>query len=191
MQHNATAPRNTPRANPATPPAQSGPPPQSGTGPDQGAVPPHDQGAPALSGPVAMFVQVTQSLMEIIKRETSLLESRRPAEIQPLQGEKARLSAEFQKLLSVLKMNETALLGPEDSEIRRHVRTVMESFRRIVAYHARLVGRLKSVCEGVVNAIGEEANRQRRNAVPHYGRDARMSYGRAGRITTVSVDSKV
>ncbi|MBK5910909.1 hypothetical protein CCR85_05300 [Rhodothalassium salexigens] len=147
-------------------------------------------GAPPMAGPVALFVQVTQSLMDLISRETQLLESRRPSEVQPLQGEKARLTAEYQKLLNVLKAHESALLGPKDSAVRRHLRQVMETFRRVVAYHARLVGRLKSVCEGVVNAISEEANRQRRDSVPHYGRDARMAYGRAGSVRSLSLDSE-
>lgn len=162
---------------------------KSAAEPAVAAAPAKPSPPPGLPGPVQAFVRVTEQLTDLILRETRLLETRRPTEAQQLHGEKARLTAEYRKLLGILRVNEQALLGDKTSAARRYLKQVTEIFREVLATHARLVIRLRNVCEGIVTAIGEEVSKQQPR-VSHYGRDARMAYGQ-GRVTTLSLDARI
>lgn len=150
----------------------------------------HD--APAdLPGPVSNFIKVTQQLTNLILREMDLLRDKRPKEVQALHGEKTRLTAEYRKMLGILRINERQLLGEATSKARSYVKQVTELFRQALADHARMITRMRDVCQGVVNAIGEEVNRQRRPVTP-YGRDARLQYaGRSAPTQSLAVDASI
>ncbi|MGF1606673.1 MAG: hypothetical protein ACFB22_10075 [Rhodothalassiaceae bacterium] len=148
---------------------------------------------PGLPGPVQSFVKITRQLAGLLERETELLQTKRPKEAQALHGEKARLTAEYRKLLSILRINEGRLLGDVQSAARTYLKRVTEAFREVLAAHARLVMRLRYVCEGIVNAIGEEAAKQNQQTVTHYGRDARLhnGYGRSAPARSLSIDARI
>ena len=145
-----------------------------------------------LPGPVEAFVKVTCKLTDLIQREIGLLKERRPKEVQALHGEKTRLTAEYKKLLGLMRVNEKALLGDKTSGIRSYVKQVTEMFRSALAEHARMVMRLRDVCQGVVNAIGEEIGKQQPH-VTQYGRDARLHGANRyrGPARTMAVDARI
>lgn len=137
------------------------------------------QGDPPLAPPVRRFLDLTEALTALLARENALLENRRPRETKTLQGEKLRLTAEYKSALEALQAEERALLGPPESSLRRRIRSRTERFRAELARHARLVIRLKTLTEGMVRAISEEAMRQR-GELTRYGGNARVSHAGAG-----------
>jgi len=128
---------------------------------------------PDTAPPVKSFLTITETLAGLIDRETELMEQRRFQEAGTLAEEKARLTGEFQSALATLRAQGSALLGPEDSDIRRRLKAAGEDFRTRLARHARLVTRLKTMNEGLVRAISREAERQR-DPVRRYGGDGHV-----------------
>lgn len=142
-----------------------------------------------LPAQVRSFLTVTRDFANLIRRENQLLKARRPAETRALAGEKLRLTAEYRAALGILRANETALLGETDSDIRRHIKSETETFRSELARHAKEVIKLKTVSEGIVRAISEEAMK-RQGAVRRYGQSGHVTTSTA-RPTSISLDSSV
>ncbi len=132
-----------------------------------------------LPRPVAHLLEITHALHRLIEQENALLESRRPRETKALQGEKLRLTAEYRAALARVRAEEAALLGARDSRIRQQLKRATDAFRNELKRHARILIRLKTVTEGIVRAVSEEAVRQR-GAVRRYGTDARATHAIAG-----------
>ncbi len=142
-----------------------------------------------LPQPVAHLLETTLSLHRLIEQENALLESRRPRETKALQGEKLRLTAEYRAALARVRADEAALLGTRDSRIRQQLKQVTDAFRGELKRHARILIRLKTVTEGIVRAVSEEAVRQR-GAVRRYGTDARATHAIAG-PAALTIDENV
>jgi len=140
----------------------------------------------ARPAPVEQFLQLTKALGELIERETDLLEQRRFQDADALAAEKARLTNQYQATLQTLRAREKSLLGEPDSPLRRELKEASEAFRSRLARHARLVMRLKSLNEGLVKAISEEAEKQR-NPVTPYGGDGSVGRGKR-EPTSLSLD---
>lgn len=147
------------------------------------------QGDDTLAPAVRQFLELTEALTMLLGRENALLESRRPRETRPLQGEKLRLTAEYRSALEKLHSDEKALLGPPDSPLRRRIRSRTERFRAELARHARLVIRLKTLTEGMVRAISQEAMRQR-GELTRYGGNARVSRTTSG-PAALTLDARI
>lgn len=152
-------------------------------------IPDTEQVDGALAPPVRHFLELTESLTALLSRENALLEKRRPRETKTLQGEKLRLTAEYKSALEALQAEECALLGLPESPLRRRIRSRTERFRAELARHARLVIRLKSLTEGMVRAISEEAMRQR-GELTRYGGNARVSHATAG-PAALTLDARI
>ncbi|GAB4576735.1 MAG: hypothetical protein Tsb008_21510 [Rhodothalassiaceae bacterium] len=139
--------------------------------------------------PVRNFLAITRDFTTLLRRETELLKARRPSETRDLAGEKLRLTSEYRSSLGILRANEQALLGAKDSPIRRRIKEETESFRAELARHAKEVIKLKTVSEGIVRAIGEEAMK-REGSVRRYGSSGVASVAIA-RPAAISIDRAV
>jgi len=115
--------------------------------------------APLLNGVAAKLATLTQTLIDIISRETELLEARKPREAQALHGQKNKAMAEYKITMGQLQTN-GHLIGPEDSPARRYIRKLTDNLREILRDHARIVLRLKAVTEGIIKSVGEEITKQ-------------------------------
>ncbi|RMD89036.1 MAG: flagellar basal-body protein FlbY [Alphaproteobacteria bacterium] len=147
------------------------------------------EGHQDLPAAVAHLMETTAALRRLIERENALLESRRPHETKILQGEKLRLTEEYRAALARVRAEEAALLGERDSPIRRQLKAATEAFRAELKRHARILIRLKTVTEGIVRAISEEAVRQR-GVVRRYGTDAKATQAVAG-PAALSLDRRI
>ena len=125
---------------------------------------------PALTGHGAKLANLTISLTELIREETTLLAKRLTKDAQRLHGQKNRLMAEYRDTLNILQVNDK-LLGPKNSPVRQYIRDLTDQFRVILRDHARIVLRLKSVAEGIIKSVGEEVIKKNRPVVG-YGRNA-------------------
>lgn len=124
-------------------------------------------------GPVRRLIAYTEDLTNIIRKEISILEERRPAEIAPLQAEKAQLSTVYEEEFRIVKRNKQ-LLGEKDSPLRLRLREVTEIFNSELVRLGRILLRMKSVTEGMVQAIVEEVGKKRQQ-LRNYSPDAEVT----------------
>ncbi len=115
----------------------------------------------AHGGIAARLIGTTKDLISVLERENSLLESRRPQEVKPLQAEKTRLAAQYRDDMKTVKRNK-ALLGPDGSLVRLELEAATERFQEALKNHGRILLRKKSISEGMIHAIGAEVERQKR-----------------------------
>ncbi|MFZ5608520.1 MAG: hypothetical protein ACOY99_02805 [Pseudomonadota bacterium] len=144
--------------------------------------------AAMLSERVRHLLQVTQSLTRLLDQENQWLRQRRASEIKSLAGEKSRLSALYATELGVIRSHKSQL-GGVDKSLRLALKAATEEFHKMLDGNRRLIERLKSVSEGLMQAIGDEIERRKR-PVPSYGRDAQI--GKTVREpTTLALDAHI
>ncbi len=115
---------------------------------------------PHLDGPAGKLIRLTESLTDVIKEENRLLEARRVSEIKSVQQEKNRLSAEYQKEMQRIRINDN-ILGPKDSPVRETIKEVTKSFHDELIKHGKLLMRFKNATEGMIKAISKEVSKQK------------------------------
>jgi hypothetical protein len=110
---------------------------------------------------------VTERLTALIREETRLLEARKP----PLAGaeadEKNRLANAYRLELARIKQDPLLLQGAPEPALRA-LREGATALQAELSAHELALGALKTVSEGLVQAMAEEVNRQRGGA-PQYG----------------------
>jgi hypothetical protein len=124
---------------------------------------------------------LTTRLTELIKSETALFLDRRPQDAIQLQDEKSKLANIYR--------TEVARAGKEPSRfsgattaIKLALRQATETFHKALAENGHAVGAAKSVAEGVVKAIADEAAKQRTSG-GGYGPGAAQSAASTSGIT--------
>jgi hypothetical protein len=106
----------------------------------------------------ARLVEATENLTNMLHIENGLLLERKVAETKDLQNEKAKLTANYQNEIRALQQNPSSL-GPINSPIRQQLKKVMEAFQKEVKNHGRILLRLKTVAEGMVQSISNESSK--------------------------------
>ncbi|MEX6723625.1 hypothetical protein [Parapedomonas caeni] len=136
------------------------------------------------------LLQIVQRLTLLVETENRLLETERPAAIQPLLEEKGRLSAQLAKGLAALKADGAGLKA-SDTSLRRALSEALAGFQELVMLNGRIVLRLKSVSEGILGAIAAEASKGKRPA-PTYGANATVApVGRTPVAAPISVNAVI
>lgn len=107
------------------------------------------------------MLDVVQRLILLVETENRLLETERPSAIQPLLEEKGRLSSVLAYGLQTLKRNPAAI-EQVDKSLRSSLSSALATFQDLVLTNGRIVLRLKSVSEGILNAIVEESQKGKR-----------------------------
>lgn len=107
------------------------------------------------------LLEVVQRLIVLVETENRLLETERPSAIQPLLEEKGRLSSVLAYGLQSIKKN-PAGLQTADRALRESLSAALANFQELVLLNNRIVLRLKSVSEGILNAIVEESQKGKR-----------------------------
>jgi len=148
-----------------------------------------DSSVRELAPPVRSFLETTTALAALLDRETELMKARRFKEAGELAEEKARLTNEFQSTLATLRMQDAALLGPEESAIRRRLKSAAEDLRARLARHARLVMRLKTMNESLVKTISREVQRQR-GSIQRYSGTGQLGVA-SGQPASISLDQNI
>lgn len=109
------------------------------------------------------LLDVVQRLILLVETENRLLETERPSAIQPLLEEKGRLSSVLAYGLQAIKKN-PAGVEAADRSLRDSLSAALATFQDLVLLNGRIVLRLKSVSEGILNAIVEESQKGKRTA---------------------------
>jgi hypothetical protein len=140
-------------------------------------------------GPVSRLIMHTEELTRIIREEISILEARRPAEIAPLQAEKARLSSVYEEEYDALKQNQS-LLGEKDSPLRKRLREVTKIFNDELVRLGGIILRMKSVTEGMILAISEEVAKKRQQ-VRNYSPGAEVTVSSAAHPVPIALNEVI
>ncbi len=116
------------------------------------------------------LVILTQRLTNVIRKEIQIYRSRRPREAAGLAAEKDTLSAQYNREMSAFK-NDQAGLARLSQESKAHLKAVTASFREALTELSDVLGRVRRVSEGIIQAIAADV--QSRRATPvGYGTNA-------------------
>ena len=149
---------------------------------------------PGEAGRVSRLTELVESLGEIVAGETELLATRRPRSLADTRSNKERLTAAYEYELRHLK-SDPGWLGTADPVAIGGLKRAVEIFDGIMRQHARRLVTVKSITEGMIQAIAEEVQRKRqpvtgynRNALP--GLTGTGGYG-AARSATLTINQTV
>jgi len=137
---------------------------------------------------VENLIQSVVHLTRHLEAENHILSKRDATALTPLAEEKARLTADYLKVMEVVCRNPSLVQDlPQDT--RDRVRHAGTHFNTIVEEHARRVTALKKVGEGVIRAISEHVSA--RNRLSSYGQD--IASGRRGVMvpTSIAIDQNI
>lgn len=113
------------------------------------------------------LIRLTRRLTELLQRETALFEARRPLETEDFQHEKTRLATLYRREIGAVKEDPSRLEGlPEP--VKRMLKDSTETFTRALHANGIAVETLKTLTEGVVRSVAEEAGRNR-DSLSGYG----------------------
>lgn len=147
------------------------------------------QSAKMRNGPMSRLILYTEELTRIIREEIVILETRRPSEIGPLQVEKERLSSIYEEEYAALKKDKS-FLGGKDSPLRAQLRGVTETFNSELVKLGRILLRMKSVTEGMVQAVGDEVAKKRQS-VRNYSLDAEITISQTTKPVPIALNEVI
>ena len=111
-----------------------------------------------MDNAVDNLVRITETLSALMEHERALMHDRKYRELEKIQPEKSRLAAEYRLAVKALAPYRD-LLAHEFSDLRDQLLEANNMFQEKVKENGRLLLRSKSLTEGIVNAVAEEANR--------------------------------
>ena len=105
------------------------------------------------------LIRLTARLAELLDTETALFEARKPHEAVALQAEKTRLATIY-RTETRLAGQDPARLGGLNEPVKARLRESTARFESALARNGAAVEALKSLTEGLVKALADEAARQ-------------------------------
>ena len=112
---------------------------------------PHD---PASEARVAALIGVAARLIDVIEREIETLRRMRPADIQPLQADKAALAAAYEAQVRELAAHPEALAAVAPA-LRREFAAVARRFNRALAENEHALHAARIANDRLIRAIAE------------------------------------
>jgi len=106
--------------------------------------------------------KLTERLTSLIEEETRLFDQKRPHEALHFQAEKSDLATIYRHEVSLAGRDKTRLAGASPSA-KQSLRRATERFHEALAKNGQAVEALKTITEGVVKAVADEAQRRRQN----------------------------
>lgn len=141
-----------------------------------------------MPGAGAKVIKLARELIDLIESENVILEGARPRDAAKMQGTKTRVMTEYKEAIGQLQLNQH-LLGDEDSDIRKQIRASADDLKDCLAIHARIILRRKSVADGLITRISEEANKSSRD-IPAYGSTAAKASS-SSRPTSIALNQVI
>lgn len=105
------------------------------------------------------LIRLTGRLTELLEQETACFEARKPHEAVALQSEKARLATVYRTETRLAAQENSRLAGLGDA-LKLRLRESTTRFEAALARNGAAVEALKSLTEGLVKALADEAARQ-------------------------------
>lgn len=118
--------------------------------------------APTLLSPRELCEKITR-LTQILEFENELLELKSAQSLTESQAEKSRLVAIYNQQMTLLKTNPAHFKKYPQAEVSE-LKEVSQKFYEILDTHFRKLSTVKTVTEGIVKAVADEA--MKKNAPP-------------------------
>ena len=131
------------------------------------------------------LLKLTHRLTALIEQETTLFEAKRPHEALVLQDEKSRLANIYRHEVGLAGKDSKRLEGASPAA-KLALRQATEAFHAALERNGHVVNALRTVTEGVVKAVADEAARRRQDQAG-YGAAGR-AVSTQGRAPAVAVD---
>lgn len=112
-----------------------------------------------LNSAIHDFNKIMNRLSDLMDHENALLEERKYRDVEKIQPEKSRLAAEYNMAMKALRPFKD-LLQNERKDARLALAKDNEAFQEKVTRNGRFLMRSKSVAEGIINSIAQEAQRK-------------------------------
>lgn len=122
---------------------------------------------------VDQLVILTERLTDLIAKEATAFENRRPQDAAQYVEETAKLANLYRHESARVRAN-IALISSADAALRQRLVRATEAFDAVLARQARALNAARTVTEGLVKAVAEEIANQRAPA-SGYGAGARMN----------------
>ena len=106
------------------------------------------------------LLKLTERLTALIREETRLFKDRRPHEALPLQDEKSQLANIYRAEVARARQEPSRFAGAS-TQIKELLREATRGFHAALEENGHVVNAMKTLTEGVVKAIADEAARQR------------------------------
>jgi len=134
---------------------------------------------------VEQLIILTERLTDLIARQSSAFEARRPHEAAPYVEEVAKLANLYRHESARVRANVALVSGAPVAARERLVRAT-EAFDAVLARQGRAVTAAKTVTEGLVRAIAEEVAVQRPQAVGYGPGVQGAAYRQSGTAITLN-----
>jgi hypothetical protein len=137
---------------------------------------------------VETLIQTVVHLTRHLEAENHILKKRDAAALQPMAEDKARLTADYLKIMDVIRRNPSLMQGlPQETKER--VRHAGNAFNAIMDEHRRRVTALKTVGEGVIRSISEHVSAKNRPL--SYGQGTGAARHRSSSPTSIAIDRNI
>lgn len=138
---------------------------------------------------VERVLLVSTQLLDVITRETELLETQQPLRIGELQAEKIRLANEYAMDIQAISLRKEMLDRAPAEKIAR-LKVAMTKLDAGLARNRNVLGAAKSVSERILKSVADSVNEQKAPTLG-YGRNAAMTNRAGNRSAAISLDSRV
>ncbi len=141
---------------------------------------------------ISRLIGLVDGLARTVAGGTELLSCRRPRSLADTLAENERLAAAYEREIKAIKAD-PAWLRAADPGDKDQLKAAVERLDGVMAEHARQLVAVKSIAEGIIQAVAEEVQRKRQPATG-YGRNALLGpaggYG-AARTTPLALNQTI
>ena len=117
---------------------------------------------------IESLIQALTHLTRHLEAENAALARSNAAALKPMAAEKDRLSTEYMKIVEAVRRN-PVLVDELSEDDRLRLRQAGRAFNAVTEEHRRRVTVLKTVGEGIIQAISEQVTARNRPATYGYG----------------------
>ena len=121
---------------------------------------------------ISLLIALSEKLIDILRTESELLDSRRPSELVDLTTEKTKLTNAYNAQLFALQRDPTLVQQSEPRQIAL-LKQMTVHLNDIMAANVRKLEAVKTVAEGVIMAVADEVSRENR-PVDRYTNEATL-----------------
>lgn len=121
---------------------------------------------------ISLLIALSEKLIDILRTESDLLDSRRPSELAGLTAEKTKLTNAYNAQLFTLQRDPDLVEQAEPRQLAL-LKQVTVNLNKIMEANARKLEAVKTVAEGVIMAVADEVTRTNK-AVDRYANDATL-----------------
>ncbi|MEM1102617.1 MAG: flagellar basal-body protein FlbY [Pseudomonadota bacterium] len=138
---------------------------------------------------VEQLILLTERLSGLISKETEILQSKRPRELEPYGAEKSKLAALYAQEIRAIS-NDKSLIAGVAPELTERLATFTKAFEEQAAIQKRALARARRVTEGAIKALADDVAR-RRQRFDGYGAGGVQSPSPANSPTSIALNQIV